>query len=936
MIIRLLSISLCVGITLYAESETKELPGVFGCSEESPYQYSSIRSLDDLHQTNPGVFTELFDALRLDHPGLEAVRQSVQTGDMVSAARLYLDYHRNGTHCGELRLPVPPVSAQTKGAVEGTLEYRFTVKEDHRTLTQLPSGLHDWLPDWPDYSNFRALMIRHRAFVGLLNAWQETGNPRYVAGFDQLIMDWMLFDEQWGDRRSPIGGIDLELSRGIRLDSTWPRLFFGFQQASGFNEVTRFLMLRSILNQTRNSYRKPGETRYLNIQVEIQMGIFATAVYFPELKESGKWAQDSSKNIVSMYREGVLSDGMLSEMATRYACNFVNQCCWFMGLAERAGIDLGKSFRSFVESQWNVHFYLMQPNGDAANFGDSYVFPLEEYFTADEGALWKLFPREDWRYIADNGKDGKKPDGLPSRIFPVSGQVVMRNGWEKDAQWALFDLGPKGSSGHGHQDKLSLQVANGRPILTDSGKPLYDNKNGAAWLRYFRGSAGHNVLMFDGRGQAMPESSAPAALVEGIDYSIDEDAVVARGTVNCFAKLKFSETSDLLPTAVQQGAAHTREVIYLRDKYWLVLDHVVPESFQNVEALWHFDGDCSPVADGLNVSTVDPNVGNLTIMPLGDAEWNLEIVKGQTEPVIQGWHRSDRGERESRYGGNPVPVAVYKAPAGPKTFAWLLYPWHGQQPEFQIESFDFDSGGLNLKMTVDGVPEQVTFPSAEVSRSVPLGVFSTPGNNNRNGGAELSEASDSEFELSYETAQQDCRTITEASVGNRVLDEGESAVFSFTFESGQISASASGFGWGFDFGNSVVVCTADTGYPAYTFLQHRFEDSGGYPFVNTRQAGSWSIFAGDCPPDEESSLTSGNSATIETTLKRVVGDQYELTTLWGGQIYNSSFKFSGDHSIDSVFIRSGDQDNAFFGEGDRYSVSDASLKMNSQRLQIDL
>jgi hypothetical protein len=912
------------------------LTGVFGCSEESPHQYLSGRTLDDLYRSNPEIFSKFFDSLNFDYPGLDRVKQAVQAGEMVNAARLYLGHHRNGSHCAEFRLETPVISSDTDGSAERTLAYEFAVKDDRRILKQLPNGLHDWLPDWPDYSNFRGLLIRHQELVGVLNAWQETGNPRYAVGFDQLIMDWMLFDERWGDRRSPTGGIDLELSRGIRLDSTWPRLFFGFQQAPEFNEVTRFLMVRSILNQARNSYRNPGETRYLNIRVEIQMGIFATAVYFPEFEESELWAEESSKNIVRMYREGVLADGMLSEMATRYACNFAEQCGWFMGMADRAGIDLGNSFRTFVESQWNIHFYLMQPNGDAANFGDSYVFPLEEYFTANNGALWNKFPREDWRYIASNGISGEKPAGHSSRIYSVSGQVVMRNGWSADAHWSLFDLGPQGSSGHGHQDKLSLQVANGRPILTDSGKPFYDNNEGAPWLRYFRGSAGHNVLLFDGRGQAMHESSAPADLVKGLDYTVNDSAVYARGTVNRFAKLKFSETSDLLPTSVLQGAAHAREVIYLRDKYWLVIDYVAPDSFRNVEALWHFDGNCTPVIQGVTVSTVDLDVGNLTIVPLGDSQWDVEIVKGQTEPVIQGWHRSDRGERENRYGGNPVPVAVYKAPAGPKKFAWLLYPWRGQQPEIQIENFDLRNGGVNLKMTVDGVPDELRFSATEVVSPVSLGAFNIPGNNNMNGGAVISDASSNGFNLSYATAQKDSRTITEASVGDRLLDEGEAAVFSFTFDSSKISAIASGFGWGFDFGNSVVICTADTGDPEYTFLQHRFEDTSGYPFINAQQAGTWSVKSGDVPPDRKAALKSGNSVTIVTTIKRLAGGQYEMTTEWGGEIYNSSFTFAGDHSIDSVFIRSGARENASFGKGDGYSISDVSLEMICHRLQPDI
>ncbi len=921
---------LCFGLSAFAESGSSRAKGLFACTKESPYQYRPGRTLEDLYQSNPEFFSELFDAVNLDYPGLGAVKQSVQSGNPVQAARFLLEYYRTGTNSALFRLSAPAASERTQGSVESLLNWAFTIGGVQRTLERLPNGLHDWCPDWPAYSNFRGLLIRHQDFIRLIDAWQTTGNPRYAEGFDRLITDWILFDELWADRRVE-GQIDLELSRGIRLENSWPRLFFGFQQAEEFSEATRFLMLRSIVTQTRNSYRNPGDSRYVNIMVSIHMGILSTAAYFPEFKESRGWARSAAEKIDALYREGIFADGMETEMAARYACNFAKQCGDFIDLAERAGVSLDPGFLKFVENQWNIHFYLMQPNGDVANFGDSYVFKLTEYFDADGGALWKRFPRTDWRYISSNGKEGTLPKGLPSQIFPVSGQVVMRNGWGADAHWALFDVGQKGSSGHGHQDKLNLQVASGRPILIDSGKPVYDNNEGTQWLTYFRGSAGHNVLLFDGQGQAMPESSEPAGLVDGIDYALSGNTVYAVGTADRFAKLKFSETSSLLPTPVQRGATHTREMIYLKDKYWIVIDHVSPEAFKKVEAPWHFAADCTLALDGTSVSTVDPNVGNLTIVPLGHAEWNVNVVSGQTNPVIQGWHRSDRGSRINHYGGNPIPVAVYEAPSGPKTFAWLLYPWSGKKPDIWIESCDLDHG-FKLKMTVDGRLETVVFPLTETERTVPLAIFAAPENRTGNGGTVLSESSADGFHLMYKTAQEDSRAIVQAPAGVRLLKEGDSATLTFTFASSQISDTVLGFGWGFDFGNSVVVCTASTGVPRYTFLQHRYDAAKGYPFTGGVQAGTWTA-AASARPDAASSLQAGNRATVVTTLKRINGDQYEMTVQWGGQTYSSSLVFAGDHTIDSVFFRSGDSVKALFNPGDQYTISDVSLKMNGRSVR---
>ncbi len=204
------------------------------------------------------------------------------------------------------------------------------------------------------------------------------------------------------------------------------------------------------------------------------------------------------------------------------------------------------------------------------------------------------------------------------------------------------------------------------------------------------------------------------------------------------------------------------------------------------------------------------------------------------------------------------------------------------------------------------------------------GRFKTAESRNENGGAIISEASSSGFSLVYKTAQTDCRAITEADTGKVKLGDGDSAVFTFTVTSTQISDSATGFGWGFDFGNTVVFCTAATGVPKYTFHQHRYEVENGYPFTLGVASGSWKASAQSLP-ESSALLKVGNRVTIVTTLKRVSVNKYEMTVKWGGQMYSSDFMFAGDHSIDSIFIRSGDAKQSAFKPGDNYTISDVSF-----------
>ena len=61
----------------------------------------------------------------------------------------------------------------------------------------------------------------------------------------------------------------------------------------------------------------------------------------------------------------------------------------------------------------------------------------------------------------------------PSRVFPDTGYVVMRDG---NGGHAVFDVGPHGymNGGHAHADALSMTLSlEGRPFLVDPGTATY-------------------------------------------------------------------------------------------------------------------------------------------------------------------------------------------------------------------------------------------------------------------------------------------------------------------------------------------------------------------------------------------------------------------------------------------------------------------------------
>jgi len=194
--------------------------------------------------------------------------------------------------------------------------------------------------------------------------------------------------------------------------------------------------------------------------------------------------------------------------------------------------------------------------------------------------------------------------------------------------------------------------AYGRALLVDGGRYAYAASD---YRDYFTGTASHNTLLIDGAGQKAYGARALAPM-NAADYGSSGDWDYARGIFDAGYE------------GVPGQAIHTRTVIYVRDRFWVVADRVETDRPRTVQALWHYAPGCSVVQEDRSVTSTDAGKGNLRIIPVGGMRWQVEVVLGQERPV-QGWYSRLYGEKVAS------PTAVYTAELpGTTTFTWLLVP----------------------------------------------------------------------------------------------------------------------------------------------------------------------------------------------------------------------------------------------------------------------
>ncbi len=699
------------------------------CGCHKPDKNSSWKEvilIHDLWSHNPEIIRYLINRLNFNYPGLESAKLVLEKGDTLSAVQEIINYYRGGDSTEWLRYKTYEFNNPgERSRAKLLLKNKITRGYGPAEIPITEFGGWDWTYYGPrNDAEFGYNLNRHRFFLDLLKAWQETGESKYAEKFDLLIRDWVFHNPLpdkdhaiWEVLRTTTQELDWRdiheviwrvLEAGIRMGESWPQVFYGFQEAEEFSPAARIMMLSSI--PVHAQYMMDHHAIGHNHATMEFNGLGLAGLAFPEFKDAELWVDYALEKMEEELNIQVYPDGVQTELTSTYQTVALNHFETMVRNYRKAGRDVSHRYLERIESMYDYLAWSMRPDGHIPLNNDSDRSYIRPRILNAAG----IFDRPEWVYIATNGQNGNSPEGFPSRTFPWSGIHVMRNGWDAMGHWSFFHTGPYGT-GHQHRDKLHLSIhAYGRDLLVDTGRYTHEDYfsfDPTNWRGYFRSSFSQNVILIDGAGQDVWERIADKPLQEGVDYAITDDYVFA------------IDTFDGGYEGVEGHAEHTRAVLYVIGKYWVVVDRIVTDRPRKLEALWHYapdltveieqDGNGSMEPGLHRVASTDAGKGNLTIIPAGSLAWRTELVSGQTEPVIRGWYSETYGEKE------PNPTAVYTTDIEENAvFAWVMKPSKGPAAPLEVAWITDDlpdafSKWENVKIkitTSEEAPRLITIP----------------------------------------------------------------------------------------------------------------------------------------------------------------------------------------------------------------------------------
>ncbi|MCC9075634.1 heparinase II/III family protein [Litorilinea aerophila] len=635
--------------------------------------------MDTTPATGPRLSDQEFFSQHVDtsRPGLAEIPALVARGDLAAARRVF---------AAEARASLQPerfLSIRRTFRGSNFMYPGESVAEAAERILRLEliscgtphrfQGEVDWHanPTYNQYKEWPFQLNRHPEWAILAERYRETGDERYAAGFVQLFRSWVrqVLVPPDAPGNATLGWRTIEA--GIRMGGAWQWALHSFYRSPHFDDDVLVDWYKSVWEHGWRLRHFHWTHNWLIMEMN---GLAQIGLLYPQFREAEAWRTYALERLVEELDKQVYPDGFQYELTTNYHQVNIRNYQWLWDVYAAYDQPVPDAFAPVLERMHEANLRLVMPDGRLPDVNDGSWMQAAPLF---DRAV-ELYPhRADFRWVHSGGprapKEGEPPAEC-SWAFPYAGYVVLRESWQPDAIWALFDGGPFGWA-HQHEDKLNLLLhAYGRLLLTEGGNYAYDT---SPMRRYVLSTRAHNTVRVDGWDQN-----------RRAHYVHREEAIQEPAGV----RWHFGKARDWVEAAYEEGygpdagipVVHRRRVIFLKRPQGalgpclLVIDRLLPEDdgVHSYQALWHFDTEEAAVISlpegGVAIASQDPETANLTIVPARLAGLTARVVAGQEEPEWQGW-KAILNHQQGQYAPAPTALVEWQA-QGPVRLVTLLYP----------------------------------------------------------------------------------------------------------------------------------------------------------------------------------------------------------------------------------------------------------------------
>jgi hypothetical protein len=621
---------------------------------------------------------------------IPAVNEALRSGNLSDARRALFDHlnRRIGKKWPEFPDQITDLDIRLSDLSGETLIRKAddllagNLSPDRVPPVRRDDGQIDWERNPTAKNAWIRRLNRHAWWAVLVRAWRETGDRRYADGLLEQWRDWVGFNPPppRRDDHSPAWRL---MDVGLRLRTAWVPAYGALFGSGRMTDADRLDFLRSIFDHCR--FLASFQTNRNHLLRETN-GLLFAALSFPEFGESESWKRTALERLDRELERQVFPDGFHIEVSTGYQWLVADEFESAFRLMRDHGLELPRmDFGDRLAAMYEVLAAVVRPDGSFPELNDGYLhWPLDRLAQVGE-----RLGRADFRFAGTRGREGRPP-AWTSRAFGDAGLYVMREGWFPEAGYLVFDAGPHGGP-HGHEDRLSVELAVfGIPFLVDSGTFTYDRGN--PYRPYFLSSEAHNTGLVDGFGQLRRWD--PLHAEPRVNQSISRGTFAGNEALD-FAEGKYEEGYGPLSLRPDRNAAtirdvvHSRRVLYVRSRYWLILDRMEGEIPHEYEFLFHAHPDVEAILETPDRARLAGSEGGAAI--------TLDFWSDA--PFAVRCHRGDEGDRRSWFSPGfeqKRASSVLSVRLGRRrsiVLATLIAPWKGNADRLSASLAPLDAAG---------------------------------------------------------------------------------------------------------------------------------------------------------------------------------------------------------------------------------------------------
>ncbi|MCK4306142.1 MAG: alginate lyase family protein [Candidatus Eisenbacteria sp.] len=500
---------------------------------------------------------EFFDAIALDHPGLEHVKAAVAAGDFPRARDEYLSYQASRPRPHHLK----PVSV-SREAGEAAVEEADRIMADPKFPACVPGmkfslwGLMGYLERTYLYTED----IKYaRAWLEMFNHWYVTYRPPQDRPKMYIAFVWMPYWRTLGAAGS---------ARTLCESERW------LARASelGLDKEVVFSVYSSILEHAQfleicNDVFMPS-----NWQTAQCEGLVRIGAYFPTFRDSRVWRERAWELTQEHMLRETYEDGTHCENSVGYAVGVINQYRNIVRIVRKSTMDIPEGFLNKWKSMYLWATKIVPPTGNYVPCGDNgigaegsfvksviikgaleFADPTMKYFAERYPDEVRSTAEDQFENTANALKayDEIKAEEPPftSILLPNTGWAVMRHSWDVDSPYMFFDYGWD-EAWHAHPDFGSFDIwAHGEPVVTECGRTgSYEADMSKRW---YKQTIAHNTVMVDSRSMRKCVNNRLNQWWTSDDYDFAD------------------ATSDGYRWI---GVLHNRRVLFVKPDYWIITD----------------------------------------------------------------------------------------------------------------------------------------------------------------------------------------------------------------------------------------------------------------------------------------------------------------------------------------------------------------------------